>query len=115
MRVLTSILVATAAAAIVPSAHAGVKSCGAVRDVVPTGVSDIPALKIRAHNVSCATARALPAKVVLNARYGAMNPGAYSKRALGIAKWDCDLGGFGEKTVCTASGNRRVSWWLGEA
>jgi hypothetical protein len=90
------------------------KRCGNVKDVVATGVEDIPALRIRARRVSCREARRLPRKVILNARYGAINPQEYSKRALGIKKWHCDLGDYGERTVCHASRNRRVSWWLGE-
>jgi hypothetical protein len=91
-------------------AHA-TKGCGSVKDVVPTGVEDIPAVKIRATRVPCRFARKMPAKVVLNARYGYMNPN-YSKRALGIAGWRCDLGNFGEQTACH-KGPHRVSWYLG--
>ena len=90
------------------------RACGKVKDVVPTGVEDTPALRIRARHVSCRVARALPRKVILNVRYGAINPDDYGKRALGIRKWRCKLGGYGEKTVCRASRDRRVSWWLGE-
>jgi hypothetical protein len=93
--------------------HTAVKSCRSVRDVVPTGVGDIPATRIRAAGVTCRFARSLPRRVVLNVRYGSLNPDAYGKEALGIANWRCDpLGGYGERTVCY-SGSKRVSWRLG--
>jgi hypothetical protein len=94
------------------SASEAATSCRSVRDVVPTGVADIPATHIRASGVTCRLARSLPRRVVLNARYGALNPDDYSAEALGIAMWDCDLGSYGERTTCR-SGSRTVSWRLG--
>lgn len=88
------------------------KACKSVRDVVPTGTEDIPATRIRAVKVSCSKARKLPEKVVLNARYGSINPDEYGERAFGIVGWNCALGGYGEKTTCRR-GRQRVSWFLG--
>jgi hypothetical protein len=111
--VLTLALVMCAAGALSPASARAAKSCAPVKDVVPTGVQDIPATHLRATGVSCVLARSLPRRVILNARYGDLNPQRFSKAALGIASWRCDLGGFGERTVCK-SGPRQVSWRLGD-
>jgi hypothetical protein len=93
--------------------HAATKSCQSVRDVVPTGGADIPATSIRATGVTCRLARSLPRRVILNFRYGSLNPDSYGAEALGIANWRCDpVGGYGKTTVCY-SGSKRVSWRLG--
>jgi hypothetical protein len=63
------------------------RACRSVADVVPTGVTDVPATRIRATGVTCVLARSLPRRVILNVRYGAINPARYGKQALGIARW----------------------------
>lgn len=122
MRYLTTLAIAVGMAGFSPQSEAfgggltarTATACPSVNDVVPTGVDDIPATRIRARHVSCKFARRLPAKVVLNARYGGINPSEYSKKALGIAPWKCRLGGYGERTACR-NGRRKVSWYLGDA
>jgi hypothetical protein len=111
---MTRALIALLAAGLLlpASAAEAATSCRSVRDVVPAGVTDIPATHIRASGVTCRLARSLPRRVVLNVRYGDVNPDEYGAEALGIASWDCDLGDFGERTTCR-SGSRTVSWRLG--
>lgn len=70
------------------------RACRSVADVVPAGVTDIPATRIRATGVTCVLARSLPRRVILNVRYGAINPARYGKQALGIARWACDAPRF---------------------
>jgi hypothetical protein len=108
---LRALIPLIAAVLLLPASAEAATSCRSVRDVVPTGVADIPATHIRASGVTCRLARSLPRRVVLNARYGDLNDD-YSAEALGIAAWDCDLGDFGERTTCR-SGARIVSWRLG--
>jgi hypothetical protein len=106
-------MVVLAAGLLLPVSASAAKSCRSVRDVVPTGVEDIPATHIRASGVTCRLARSLPRRVILNVRYGDINPDDYSAEALGIASWRCDpVGGHGQRTVCY-SRSRRVSWRLG--
>ena len=111
--VLAPCLSQSDASARIGAVKATTKSCRSVRDVVPTGVADIPATRIRATGITCRLARSLPRRVILNVRYGSLNPDHYGPEALGIANWRCDpIGGYGELTVCY-SGSKRVSWRLG--
>jgi hypothetical protein len=110
--VLTAVAAICTVGALSPASASATKSCRSVKDVVPTGVEDIPATHIRATGVTCVLARSLPRRVILNARYGDLNPDRYSAEALGIASWGCELGGFGERTICR-SGAKQVSWRLG--
>jgi hypothetical protein len=94
------------------------KSCAPVPDVLPTGVQPAWAVNVRASGTSCRIARRLPKKVILNFRYGSLNPSKYGASALGIAAWRCnDHGGNGGWTApvtCTASRGRHVSWRLAD-
>jgi hypothetical protein len=110
--VLTVLVAICTIGALSPASASATKSCQSVKDVVPTGVENIPATHIRATGVTCVLARSLPRRVILNARYGDLNPDRYSQEALGIASWRCVLGGFGERTACH-SGTKQVSWRLG--
>ena len=105
--VLLGAVGSASAATVAPRATASVHVCRPVPDPLPTGVGEEWAVKVRAVRTSCAVARTLPRKFILNARYGASLRG-----------WSCDdhggNGGWSAPVVCTASGERRVSWRLAD-
>jgi hypothetical protein len=103
-----AVLLGTAgAASAAPVAPASAHLCRPVKDPLPTGVTEEWAVKVRAVRTSCAVARTLPRKLILNVRYG-----------VSLGKWSCDdhggNGGWSAPAVCTASGGRRVSWRLAD-
>jgi len=85
------------------------RACRSVADVVPAGVTDIPATRIRATGVTCSWREAFLAGSSLTSATGRL-----TRRATGSKRSASRVGpamprGFGERTVCM-SGTDRVSW-----
>lgn len=94
-----------------PADHVpGLKHCEPVTDVLPGGIRSTGAVAIRASGTDCVTARKLPAQFIIQVRYRGGDPSD-----LRIGDWRCeDIGDgfFPNPTVCTAPGDKRVSWKL---